>query len=828
MNGMATIGWLLHRGDAWKITSARASFGSAWAQSFPLLVFLGCLGLAASSFWFYFRWQSRGRRMIWITLSSLRATVLCLVLLILADPALELTLTSLPKPMLWILLDSSDSMSIPDELPEGERRSLANAVNLSGYLEAQSAEARSPKMSDNQQPLAAAQTLVRAEYVRAMLAKKPDNLVERLSESFQLRFFTFAETETVRALHPADLNTGANLAYEWQTAGTATALGDALEDLARAHATDNLAAVLIISDFDQNTGTAPLAAAKRLGVPVFTVGVGPLSAVDVSLELLVPPTMKKAERSSISVTVRQRELDHTTVQVRIYSHQSGEPQESEKGRALIGEKTLTIEGESSQVEFAYTPEVAGRFVFSAEIDPVAGEVVVQNNRAEREAKIIDDFVRVMFVEYEPTWEWRFMKEVFHRDKLVGTRGFRTFIRSADPVVRETNELFLPTLTLPRSQFFEHDVIFLGDMPASSLSTRFCEMTKEFVSQFGGGLVVMAGPRFGPGQLADTPLADMLPVVFDAESNRRDEKEFRLSLTPAAGQYDFMRLGQSDAENVKAWDNLGKLPWYQPARRVEARGTRVLAEHPHETCADGQTPQPLLAVRQYGRGEVVYLAFNEMWRLRRLHGEEFYRQFWGQLIHRLGLSHALGSHKRFVIRTDKARYRSNDQVLVTAEVYNNEFHPLDESEIPHRRLMADIIRPDQDVEGDRSQAFSMPQLKLGQFETRVQVFGAGEYRIQVTDPVTNEKTELVFDVDNVSIERRNPVRNALLQKNLAAETGGKAYDLTDVDQFPNDFRPIRHPETSIEIVSIWSNWLTFGTMLLLLIAEWSLRKVVNLT
>ncbi len=147
----------------------------------------------------------------------------------------------------------------------------------------------------------------------------------------------------------------------------------------------------------------------------------------------------------------------------------------------------------------------------------------------REVNIRDDFLRLMFVEYEPTWEWRFIKEVFYRDKLVGTRGFRTFLRSADPKVRQSNELFLPTLTPQRSEFFANDVIFLGDMPAGTLSPRFCELVKEFVGKFGGGLVVIAGPRFGPGQLAGTPLADMLPVVVDGDYKVRDDARVHLAV-----------------------------------------------------------------------------------------------------------------------------------------------------------------------------------------------------------------------------------------------------------------------------------------------------------
>ena len=82
--------------------------------------------------------------------------------------------------------------------------------------------------------------------------------------------------------------------------------------------------------------------------------------------------------------------------------------------------------------------------------------------------------------------------------------------------------------------------------------------------------------------------------------------------------------------------------------------------------------------------------------------------------------------------------------------------------------------------------------------------------------------------NVAIERRNPVRNVLLQQGLAAETGGKAYDLQSVDRFPDEFQPVEKAETSVEIVSLWSNWLVFVTMISLLVVEWSVRKLVNLS
>ncbi len=534
----------------------------------------------------------------------------------------------------------------------------------------------------------------RVDYVKALLRKQDDNLMERLGDEFRLRAFLFDRPDGVRAIDPAAGGGDGrldrtHLAEHLTTEGEVTALGAALGDLARRHATSNLAGVVIFSDFNQNSGPPALEEAGRLGVKIHTVGVGPVAAVD----LQVPPVMKKDERSSLVATLRQDGFAGQTVEVKFHARPVSGSSAAAEG-VLLAERPVTLNHPTETFEIPYVPEQTGRWVFTAEVEPLAGEVVEENNRASRETTVRDDFIRLLFVEYEPTWEWRFIKEVFHRDKLVGMRGFRTFLRSADPKVRKTNELFLTTLSPARSEFFAHDVIVLGDMPASALSPRFCRMTEEFVGDFGGGLVVMAGPRFGPGQLAQTLLGDLLPVKVDPNGRVRHREPFRLRRTADADQYDFMRLGRNARENEKAWDNLGPLSWYQPVERLHPLAT-ALAEHPTDACVDGKTRQPLVAVGNYGRGEVVYLGFNETWRLRRRFGEQYYRQLWGQLIHRLALRHALGTQKRFVVRTDRRRYQGDDQVLLTVEAYAAELRR-------GRRIDANAHRAEADL-GDRGLA-----------------------------------------------------------------------------------------------------------------------------
>jgi hypothetical protein len=614
-----------------------------------------------------------------------------------------------------------------------------------------------------------------------------------------------------------------------------TALGAALGDAAQQFGAGNLAALVMFGDFANNSGVSPLGSpnpqepspAARLRAPVYTVGVGAAESVDLAVELQTDAKMKKAEKTTIVVKLRQTGLQDRPAQVRLTARKlSGEAGDEPLAETVIGEKPVVLTSTAESVDFPFTPQEAGRFEFLVEAEPLEGEIVIENNRAVREVNIIDDYLRLMYVAYEPTWEWRFVKEVFHRDKLVGMDGFRTYLASSDPQVRESNPLFVPTLTPKRSTFFANDVLFLDDMPRKMLSERFCEMVKEFVGTFGGGLVVIAGPRFGPAELYGTKLADMLPVTVDPDAKFVDNKEFRLRLTSHASRFPFMQLGENDTETAKAWDNLGKLTWYQPVAAVDPRN--VLAEHPTETCRDGKTPQPLIAIRPYGSGEVVYLATNEMWRLRRMYGEKHYRTFWSQLIYRLGMSHALGPEKRFVVRTDRQHYRAEDKATLTIEAFDENFEPLDAQDLAQPALLAELTTPGQTGTGEDTRELTVPLLRRGVFEARIPVDVAGEYRVRVKDPVGSTFREVHFDVTGLSAERRSGVRNARLQEDLARETHGKAYDLTTVGNLLDDLQVQAVTESYTRNYPLWCTPLWFAALVGLMLGEWFTRKMIHLT
>jgi len=801
--------------DKWHV-----QFSAPWAHNYPALVLFCCAAVVVLSVIFYFRYQGLPQKKASISMAIFRAIVLAVLVLVLAEPEVGLTVRHTPRPLLLVLFDGTDSMNMRDKLPVESQDAIQKVLGD-----------QAPKFTDAKSP-------TRMDLVQAAIRSDKVNWLGSLGQKFRMRGYVLDQPDQVREIvmpqldsdtaDTADAATAATVANQLSgSEAKVTALGAALDDLRHRSHSHLLAGVIVVSDFDQNRGQPVLHAAERLKVPVYTVGVGPTQASDLSVSLQSPLVLKKGEETGITVRLRQSGLDGRDVAVELMARRLGTiggAAEGEQFERVAPVKTVRLDDSTVTASIIYEPRATGRFTLEARVEPLGEEVLQDNNSAQREVTIRDESLKLLFVEYEPTWEWRFIKEVFHRDPMIGREGFRTYLDSADFTVRRSNDLFVETLVRSREEFFSYDVIFLSDVPSRILSPHFQDMLEEYVSRFGGGLVVIAGARLGPGALTGTKIADMLPVVTGATLRRR-HSEYNLRLTPRAGQYDFMRLAEADYENAQAWAKLRKLQWYQPSLRPHPLAT-VLADHPSDRCVDGKTPQPLIAIRQYGKGEVVYFGFNETWRLRRLDGEKYYARLWGQLIYRMGLSRALGSQKRFRVETDRHVYQAGEKVSVSVEAYDRNYEPL---ELPGGSLSARLRAEQTPGEAKPSEVNVSIPLSRDKviFETTIPVFTSGLHRLLVKDPVTLEWVETTFKVAPTTAERRSAVRNVTMQRALAQHTGGAPYELYEIGNIAGDIRSRTIEELSERRIPLWNTWLVLALVLVLMLGEWLTRKLLNL-
>lgn len=787
-----------------EIHDINLKFAAWWSEGRPVLVFMVCLGLAALGALFYYRFQNEQplekKKVRRIVLTAFRSLLLATIGFILAEPIVSVSLTEHPRPILLMLFDGSDSMNLVDELSNEQADALDQMTT----------ESIDPTLK------------TRLELLNASLKQgKLADAIGSLHEEFDVRYYTTDKGHSIKELEQDAETQGLSdeLAAEIQT----TAIGSSLDELNRRHGTRHLAGVVVVSDFGQNAGNPALTSAEQLKVPIYAAGVGPQEVIDVAIDLQAPLVLKQDENTSVSATLRQQGATGASVSIQLFQRRLGTAEDAviEADKLPIGEPVVTVlEDGPIDVDLPYLPEQSGRFELIAEVSGLPGEVNSRNNEADREVIIRDESLNLFFVEHEPTWEWRFIKEVFHRDPLIGYEGFRTFLRSADFKVRQSNDLFVDRLVRPREEFFANDVVLISDVPSEMLTTPFQDQLVEYVERFGGGLVIIAGPRFSIGALQGTQLADMLPVVVD-RSMRPKASKFQMSFTPQASNNPFVNLGDSPNQNELAWNNMGNIPWYQPVLRAHPLAT-VLATHPTDKTVDNTDLQPIIATRRFGKGEVIYIGFNETWRLRRKYGERFYRQFWGQMIYRLGLGRALGQQKRFSPSTDLTTYQTGERVTVTVEAYNSNYENLDVD-----GLQARLLR--QTAAG--SQPLDEIRIPLARdnvvFETSIPPLEPGLYRLLVMDPETKEEFELGFEVTTASRERLDVVRNTSLQKQLGDISGGQACELYELPEILSDLEAQDIKQYTERQLPLWNTWLILMLVLIIMHTEWLARKLSNL-
>ena len=390
-------------------------FAAWWSEGRPVLVLLVCLGLAALGAFFYYRYQNeqplekKKRRRILLTV--FRSGLLAIVGFILAEPIVSVSLTEHPRPILLMLFDGSDSMNLVDEL----------STEQADALDAMTPDSINPSEQ------------TRLELLNHALKNGAlSEAVGQLHEKFDVRYYSTDEGHSIKELGQRDETKALenDLTAEIQT----TAIGSSLDELNRRHGTRHLAGVVVVSDFGQNAGNPALTSAEQLDVPVIATGVGPQEVIDVSIALQAPLVLKQDENTSLSATLRQQGATGSSVSIQLFQRRLGTATDAvlEAEKLPIGTPVVVVLEEGTvDVDLPYLPENSGRFEVIAEVSGLSGEVSSRNNEAQREVIIRDESLNLFFVEHEPTWEWRFVKEVFHRDPLIGHEGFRTFLRSAD-------------------------------------------------------------------------------------------------------------------------------------------------------------------------------------------------------------------------------------------------------------------------------------------------------------------------------------------------------------------------------------------------------------
>ncbi len=241
-------------------------------------------------------------------------------------------------------------------------------------------------------------------------------------------------------------------------------------------------------------------------------------------------------------------------------------------------------------------------------------------------------IRVLYVEGYPRWEYRALVRCLLRDPGLEVH---CFLQSAeDDFPQETSGGAEPLVAFPRTQkeLSAYDVILFGDVDLAEL-VRHEEVQatlsalRDFVSDGGGGLGFIAGPREDPFKYANTPLAEVLPVLPEKASDKEEPSaETRPRLTDEGKKHPVTQFDSDADASARLWDtDLPPLTWHAAVKGAKPQAA-VLAVWPV-----GERHDPLVAVATYGEGRTLFLGTDETWRWRKLDADKSFYAFWRHAI-----------------------------------------------------------------------------------------------------------------------------------------------------------------------------------------------------
>lgn len=465
-----------------------------------------------------------------------------------------------------------------------------------------------------------------------------------------------------------------------------------------------------------------------------------------------------------------------------------------------------------------SPSRAQRLTATVEIPALAQEARTTNNRTTFPVRLASTKRGMLLIDGRPRWETRYLRSFFERNpQWMVNALLPSAPTGAQPFPRGNRAGEFP---VSQKDLNEYDVILLGECPRNTFRDEELRWLSEFVSERGGTLILLDGPRGDFQSLENTPLATAFPVrLLPPESRAATLAPGRHQLVPVgrAPQLPAFSLtnerGESIPSQAEAWLQLAAPRRISPSQPLP--GSEVLLE-----AAGGGERLPLLVFRSFGAGRVLYSASDETWRWRIRVGGLHQERFWNQITDWLTEEPFMVENSAAALDCGDSFYKPGAAVRLRARLRGTPSAPS-----PDRPgLNAQLLR-----NGSLFASFALtPDAIHGStYEARTQPLPPGHYAFRLSDssiPAEAGELSADFEVETpLGTEQKITHQNAALLQKLAADFHGKYLPESDINRLPEELIPRGQGEILERQIPIWSSFPCFFAVVFLLGVEWILRK-----
>ena len=707
-------------------------------------------------------------------------------------------------------------------------------------------------LADNSQSLQindGNKTPTRGEWMRQRLVQEAPWRT-RLGQDFDVRSYAF-DTH-LRAVDGFEA-----LTFD----GAGTSLAASLSALSKRFRGLPLAGVLLFSDGNRtDSGDLDVAGLPPI-YPVIPPSFGVATDVGVS-QLSVSQTNFESAPAVIRADIRADGFGGKPIVAVV---------EDETGKQVERQQMLaTADGKPLGFRFQFRPEKKGvnfykvhTFAASDEKKPEpangAEAPTTEQTLANNSRLLVVDQgggpYQVLYVSGRPNWEFKFLRRALQEDDQIELAGLVRIARrkpkfdfrsqrasstsplfdgfdhpDAETAERADQPVLIglgkqldgveKTAHFPKTadELYRYHAIVLDDIEAGFFTADQLTLLRNFVSQRGGGLLMLGGPdSFASGKYDRTPVGELLPVYLNRHDTVPEGEEYRLVLTREGWLQPWVRLRKTEDEERQ---RLAGMTTFETLSRTGdiKPGAVTLAE-----VSDGAgVNTPALVAQQFGKGHVGALLIGDLWRwgMRRDNSTESdLDRSWRQTIRWL-----VGDVPARVEVSVRARPDASTPTLdLAVRVRDAEYRPLDNAKVVLRLTLPGGDNISLDAEPDPREA--------GMYSANYVPQQPGPIRVLATatapdgSPVGTREAGWAAQPAADEFARLEPDREFL--QTIATRTQGEVVDGERLASFVASLSSRSAPITETWTSPLWHQPLYFLIAITCLAAEWGLRRVNGL-
>lgn len=622
--------------------------------------------------------------------------------------------------------------------------------------------------------------------------------------------------------------------------GTSSNLVTSLNELNQRYQKLPLAGILVLTDGISASETSQL----KTSVPIYPVPIGHVAR---STDLAITNTAVSYSPFEDAPIRILADLSATQCQQKQLTAQLIDP----AGKVV---ETITREvslpEQQFQIRFQVKPEETGvafyRIKTSVNI-PEGGELTLANNQRTLKVDRGRKAHRVLYVSGRPNWEFKFLRRAIHEDEhiqLVGLiriaqketkfdfrsrdgeegnalyRGFDeknekdlerydqpVFVRINTQTPNELKDGFPKT----EAELFQYETVIIDDLEAAFFTHDQIELLTRFVSERGGGLVMLGGQEsFQQGGYDKTDFKRMLPVYFSHAPNPQISSDVQFQLTRDGWLQPWLRHHKQEQDEQK---RLAEMPAFKTINRVDT--TKPGAILAAEAKSTSRSSTPAIASQRYGLGRVTAVMIGDLWRWRLQEDTpdpQLYKA-WRQLL-RWMTTDVLEPVSLQVVESEDASSGTKIKILVRDPEFQKRSDYL---------VALKITTPDKEtLELTAEPLADQP----GEYQTLYLPQQSGGFTATATVTAPDGKTQTVTSgwVHAPEIrEFRSAQPDLALLEQLANDSQGEVVPAAKLRQFVNSLDQRKLPVMEEAVTPLWHHPGVLLLVLGCLLGEWSLRR-----